>query len=278
MFIPPNENLLWAVHRIAATFSDPLMNIRTSVGTGFWLRSLSDKNVFITNKHVLDPTIIFGEETEYKLNKIELELRLWKNNKPEPLTKFFEVKNLVCIHTSDSADCALLISPKLHNFKESEFPIASIIKQKDLALENDFQENKIKLMEPAIFIGYPGKKGLNWWDEKWKLPVARQCTLASWPAISFVNQQIKSADALLVSGLSFSGSSGSPVFVYNRGMQPGGDLNDPNWRPAQLIGIMSGHFEEDDGDIPQMFFHTGLSYLTRSTAIFEILKSAEAMN
>lgn len=140
-------------------------------------------------------------------------------------------------------------------------------------MTEEFNRNQIKIMEPAIFIGFPGTNGRHWWDESWKLPVIRQCTLASWPAIPFTNSQIQTTDVLLVSGLSFSGSSGSPVFVMNRGLYPGGDIQDSGWRPARLIGVMSGHFWEDT-QTPAMFAHSGLSYLTRSTSIIEILQSA----
>lgn len=273
MFTPPNENLLWAVHRFRSTFVDSVGNSRTGCGTGFWLLANNDKNIFITNKHNVDASLLFGISTNFTLLKTEIELRHWTNGAPQQTTTFFIVSNLDCIVKSNTADCALLISPQLDTHNKTEYPIASITKYKDLANLDEFQRNDIKLMETAMFIGFPGTKGQGWCDETWKLPIARSCTLASWPAVPFTNQQIKSSDVLLVSGLSFSGSSGSPVFVYSRGISPGGDIKDKNWRPVRLIGIMSGHFW-DDFEEPQMFTHSGLSYLTRSTTIIEILTSA----
>jgi hypothetical protein len=274
MFTSPNENITWTIHRIRTNFIDDLGNFRSGVGTGFWLLSQNDKNIFVTNKHNLDASMLFGTNTEYSLNKIEIELRQWKNGMPQKTSTFFEVINFESVYKSESADCAILFEPLLESHNSAEFLIGSIIKYKDLVQESDFQIGQIKIMESAIFIGYPGKNGINWWDEQWKLPVARQCTLASWPGIPFTNLSIKSTDVLLVSGLSFSGSSGSPVFVYNRGVPPGGDIVDGNWRSSKLVGIMAGHFWEEC-DVPQMFVHSGLSYLTRSTAIIEIIKRAQ---
>lgn len=48
---------------------------------------------------------------------------------------------------------------------------------------------------------------------------------------------------------------------------------DPTWRPARLVGVMSGHFLEDK-EVPAMFAHTGLSYLTRSISLIELFKEA----
>jgi hypothetical protein len=37
---------------------------------------------------------------------------------------------------------------------------------------------------------------------------------------------------------------------------------------------MSGHFWENPDDPPEMFRHSGLSYLTKSTAILELIATA----
>jgi hypothetical protein len=131
-------------------------------------------------------------------------------------------------------------------------------------------------METAFFIGYAGKPNLPFWDEYWQLAVARQCTIASHPALHFKNRSINRTHILLVSRMSFSGSSGSPVYVPPVGIAPGGGLLDPNYRGAKLIGAMSGHFREP-GATPDIFEHTGLSYLTRSSAILDLLGSAGAL-
>jgi hypothetical protein len=99
-------------------------------------------------------------------------------------------------------------------------------------------------------------------------------TLASIPAVEFRNDAVKTTEVMLVSGLSFSGSSGSPVLNQRKGIPPGGDINDPSYVPSKIIGIMSGHFWENPDDAPEMFRHSGLSYLTKSTAILALIADA----
>ncbi|MFZ6772888.1 hypothetical protein ACO0LB_09225 [Undibacterium sp. SXout7W] len=271
MYSPPNENLIWTVHRLKTTFIDSIGNQRT--GTGFWVSDLKGGRHFVTNKHNVDPTLKFGSETQLKLHSAEIELRRIESGVPLPETFFFKVSNLDSLVISKTADCAVLLAPHLHDHDPTTFQIADITKFKDIATIEEFEEGSIKVMESAVFIGYPGSKGKYWSDNFLGLPIARQCSIASWPRISFVHEDIPTTDAMLVSGLSFSGSSGSPVFVLNRGIRPGGDINDPTWRPARLVGVMSGHFFENK-EVPAMFAHTGLSYLTRSTSLIELFKDA----
>lgn len=273
MYTPPNENLFWSVHRVRSTFVDSIGNDLTGVGTGFWLSGANGQRNFITNKHNVDLSLKFGSAAGWTLTKFEIELRRWGDRGPTATTAFFTVADLGCVTTSPVADCAVFVAPAFLDHSVLDFPIADLTKFGDVATREEFQAGRINVMEPAVFIGFPGAKGRQWWDEAWKLPIARECIIASWPGIGFSNSQIKSEDVLLVSGLSFSGSSGSPVFVQNRGLRPGGAIQDSGWRPARLIGIMSGHFWEE-GETPPMFAHSGLSYLTRSTSIIDTLRAA----
>ena len=233
----------------------------------------NDGQHFVTNKHNVDPTLKFGPETQLKLHSAEIELRKFESGVPSPETNFFKVSNLNCLLVSKTADCAVLLAPDLHGHEPTTFPILDITKFKDIATAEEFEGNIVKVMESAVFIGYPGAKGKYWSDKSWGLPIARQCSIASWPGIAFTHEDIPTTDAMLVSGLSFSGSSGSPVIVLSTGIRPGGDIVDPTWRPARLVGVMSGHFFEDK-EVPAMFAHTGLSYLTRSTSLIERFKEA----
>ena len=273
MYSPPNENLIWSVHRFRTTFIDPIGNARVGTGTGFWVSDMNGGRHFVTNKHNVDARLKFGSETQLKLHTAEIELRRIESGVPLPDKNFFNVSNLECLVISKTSDCAVLIDPNLHEHDPTKFIITDITKFKDLATSQEFESYNIKVMESAVFIGYPGAQGKYWSDESFGLPIARQCSIASWPGISFTHQDIPTTDTMLVSGLSFSGSSGSPVFALSRGIRPGGDISDPTWRPARLIGVMSGHFLESEG-IPAMFAHTGLSYLTRSTSVIKLFEEA----
>jgi hypothetical protein len=269
VFTPPNENLIWAVHRFRSSFRDDLGNTRVGVGTGFWISDLRGGRHFVTNKHNVDAALMIGEST-FKLECAEIELRKFQPDAALPERRYFQVQNLGCLRSSAAADCAVFTAPTLVAHSP-EYPVPDLTKFKDIATEADFAQNVVKVMEPAIFIGFPGAKGHSWSDSTWGLPIARECSVASWPGIAFTHPDIPTQDTVLLSGLSFSGSSGSPVFVQNRGIRPGGDIEDSSWRPAKLVGIMSGHFRENVPEAP-MFAHTGLSYLTRSTSIIQLFQ------
>jgi hypothetical protein len=235
---------------------------------------VAEHSIFVTNRHNVDPSLKFPDEEDLELLSLEMELRQWKDAKETPQTKFFPVElSTSGLRYSHSADCAILVDPSMEGRDLSAYPNASIIKSKDLVTPQAFDAGLVDPMEPAVFLGFPGSGGRQWWDDVWNMPVARQCLLASVPRIPFTNQYVRTKDTILVSGLSFSGASGSPVFLPPRGLAPGGDIHDPNWRPVLLVGLMTGHFWEPDAT-PEMFKHTGLSYMTRSSSIWDLLRAA----
>ena len=134
----------------------------------------------------------------------------------------------------------------------------------------DYLQKLVQPMYIASFIGYPGLKGKQWWDQQWQIGVARVINIASNPGIPFTNESIKTSNVALASGLSFSRSSGSPVILHQKGFKVAPPMQATGFFEPKLIGIMSGHWwgQEDADDI---FFHSGLSYFTRSTSILDLL-------
>lgn len=269
-----NSELFTAVSQLRACFEDGLNTPKNIIGTGFWLK-FNDKNVFVTNKHNLDPTLKLGNHTPYKLKKIEIQLRktndvkLILDNPPEP--HFFEVDTFdksLQFHTD--ADVALLIDPIFDSAIGFSFNWFSFA---DLATEQ-FLSDSVFAMDIASFIGYPGTtikdKQRKLWDMKWHLPVARVCNIASWPKVSFQNPGIMTSDVCLVSGLSFLGSSGSPIILHEKGIRTSGGLSGGNYVAPKILGIMSGHWWNEESH-EDFFFHSGISYFTRSTSILELL-------
>lgn len=166
-----------------------------------------------------------------------------------------------------TADVAVITAPSFDaaGFGYNFFSISEIA-------TNDFLHNLVLPMDVASFIGYPGRKGNPWWDELWQMSIARSVNIASVPAIPFSNTEIRTSDVSLVSGLSFSGSSGSPIMSHEKGIRVGNGLIGGTYAEPKLIGIMSGHWWGQESSAG-MFFHSGLSYFTRSTAILELLNA-----
>lgn len=261
-----NRHIGYSVARIRCTFSSasgPALALR---GTGFWV-GRRERRAFVTNRHNLDPGPPGEEVSALRLSDVEIDLRHIVENVAYPETRFFSVSNLASsIRLHPNADCAVLVDPEFGC--SAEFKDQVPVSLSEIA-DREFLRDKVQVMDFASFIGFPGSDEAPWWDEQANLPIARMASIASTPERSFVNQGILTDDVVLVSGFSFSGSSGSPVFSHRKGLRATPPLV-ADFVPAKLIGIMSGHRVEV-GTLPDMLEHTGLSYFTRSTSILELL-------
>lgn len=255
------DDVVWVVNRVETTFGNPatpaLAHIK-KIGTGFWLRNRQGARAFILNKHSIDPLLAFQHPGERSLVQLRIELRQLIIRDDGSLTaydptKFFRVANLsrsLVVH--DTADCAALIAP---SFVDPAAEFQSIELRLSSLADADCLSHHAKLMDLASFIGYPGDPPL--WDERSTTPIARLCSLASLPGQAFTNARITTSDSALVSGLSFGGSSGSPLWHHStRGQEP------------KVLGIMSGHANVGDGPA---IHHSGLSWYTRATSIRHLL-------
>jgi len=276
------RELLFGVTRIQTTFVEALNPPRVGVGTGFWLRLVSGVTCFVTNKHNVDPSIKFPGST-LRLETIGIELRRNTGTEREPAyepeTRYFEVDDGSKIYVTPNTDCALLV-PK---FKEpiDGYSIVAPFEEPDLA-DVDFFEKVLMPAQEVYFIGFAGKASdsslgkpeSHWWDTKYNLPIVRSAVIASMPFLNFNNAAIKTEDVILVSGMSFGGSSGSPVISREVGFRAKPPVICERYAPERILGIMSGHWWAES-DYPEVFKHSGLSYLTRSTSILHLIHSHE---
>jgi hypothetical protein len=263
-----NQSIVLDVVRLRTSFKDDVGNSKVVSGSGFWMKHKQGR-IFVTNKHNVDPSLKLGSETPYGLEQLAIELRLFDQNVPKAATQYFSVD---LIHSppalSDSADVAIFFDPSFLTPCDSYRP-GNVLSSLDLA-DAAFFVNSVALMDTASFIGFAGNSVSRWWDSKWNLGVARTVNIASVPGIPFTHEDIRTSDTILVAGLSFSGSSGSIVVLHEKSIKPGLGLDNPNYVPAKVIGIMSGHWWDADQN-PGMFHHSGLSYFTRSTSILSLL-------
>ena len=102
--------------------------------------------------------------------------------------------------------------------------------------------------------------------------------LASDPAYPFVSAKIKRADVHLLEAFSFAGSSGSPVFANAKGIQLGPGLSGGSFRPARIIGMMTGHLLNEYSDAGAPYnTHTGLSFCHRSDLLLSMVRGSESL-
>jgi hypothetical protein len=282
--LPPE--LPWAVSMIRTEFADEIGNKKPLSGTGFWVRTEDEHTIFATNRHNVDASLAFRHDKDLskcKLARTEVHVRRGgvKNLAYEP-GRFFEVLDPWWI-LDEAADVAILIDPVLvtgggfdDQYRVITIPIAYIA-------DGAWINTRLQMMDECYFIGYPsierGGKVTFLYDVRANFPIARQAIIASGPF--YTHEDIKVAGPILVSGLSFHGSSGSPVLTPSLGIPPGSVMArdsataalvpvEAEHRGERIIGIMTGAFYTDQ----HQFTHAGLSYFTRAGYILNLIKRA----
>jgi hypothetical protein len=187
----------------------------------------------------------------------------------------------------DAADAAVLIDPSF-DFRPEDGYHAVAVKE-DFLADKAWTNGNVQMMDECFFIGYPGVTNdagetVVLYNEWTRFPIARQAIVASDPF--YMHKDIKTPGTMLVSGLSFHGSSGSPVIVPFLGLPPGGvSLSSfaegrtqfapvvGALREARIIGIMSGAFVANRKPI----IISGLSYFTHAAYILKMIERARGL-
>lgn len=173
-------------------------------GTGFIysIFETDDTSIpfLVTNYHVLEHA-----------EKGFFELHLAEKDKPtDKSMKIHFDKTIVNNKLGDLDLVALPIAATFNElFSKNIIPFYRTVSME--MIPNDEQINELAAIENIIFIGYPN--GL--YDEINKMSIVRQGITATpiW-------NNFKGEEVFLVDAGVFPGSSGSPVFIYNRGTYP----------------------------------------------------------
>ncbi len=272
-----SKEICFSISRLQTEFVDSLGHNLKGLATGVWVLTEKGNRIFVTNKHNLDVNMIYGLEEKYKLSSLELELRKKEEKKFISETKFFPI-NLAKskIIYGDTIDLALIINPKYVDYINS-FDVNCL----DFSAwipDEDFFVKRCRLASDVSFVGYP----INLFDSKWKLPIARHAVIASVSEIDFSHEEIESKGIILVSGLSFGGGSGSPVFSSLRGLRincDNGFVESDDYCPQKLLGVMTGHLQLQPETEKYMtkkekafILHSGLSYFTNILSLIKLIK------
>lgn len=140
-------------------------------------------------------------------------------------------------HPDPDIDVAIMpLSPLVDSLKKSGFnPYYKSIGNELTASAKLISE--LDALEEVIFIGYPN--GI--WDSKHFLPVMRKGTTATPIAIDFQGKR-----QFLVDASVFPGSSGSPVFLYNKGMYSDRKGNTTMGTRLSFLGVIASVFFRQD--------------------------------
>jgi hypothetical protein len=264
------KNIFLTINRINSTFHDDDGVVKTGSGTGFFIRH-NDIIYFITNRHNVVHINPKKPRAKYTLDGIKIWLRTDGSYSIDSSTQEYEIDlKTTKIIKHETADLALFchIGLKGNANLARTNPIVS-----DCLADLDFFNTKLQPIARCVFIGYPLISEYPIWDEERDLPIARGAELSSLPCYDFMHKGVSSSHARLVSGLSFGGSSGSPILNLGTEISAGEGVVLHNAVEPKLIGIMAGHWW-DDNSLPDFIRkHTGLSYFVSSMAIWELLES-----
>jgi hypothetical protein len=242
--------LLSAVQKLKSVFANGFDKPKSGNGTGFWLTTKKGNGVFVTNRHNVDPAV-HGFDDSYKFESISISLRAYSRSANLPCgnvnTVTLTPSDMLLYLSSDNSDVAL-IKPK-----SSLAPTDTDLRIVSLHESQLFYQRKPEILDHVYFVGFPGKLRA---AATYDLPIARSCTIASFPEVDYSNEDksIRTTQTCLVEGFSFGGSSGSVV------------IREANGTP-EIMGIMTGHFWENTWGTS----HAGLSYLTRASAISALI-------
>lgn len=175
----------------------------TSTGTGFYFSFKIDSltiPVIVTNYHVIKKT-----------DKCELKFTELISNKPQYGSQINET-----INDSDkkwikhpNVDLAILpINPIIEDIKKSKNKVPFTVYFTENDLPNSELIETITAIEEVLMVGYP--KGL--WDKTNNLPIVRKGTTATPFYIDYEGNKQFLLDIPI-----YSGSSGSPVILFNQG-------------------------------------------------------------
>ena len=219
--------LFSAVQKITTCFCNDRGDRKCGTGTGFWLATSQEHVHFVTNRHNIDPTMHRAELRAYRFCSASISLRAFslKDSLPcrDVMTLELSADGIKIFYPKDGGDVVLLRGEKLWIPADPNQALVGIP-------GNSLSYHRSpEILDKLFFVGFPGKQRD---AAAYDLPIIRSCVIASLPGIDYSEEErtIGSANTCLVEGLSFGGSSGSPVFKDFEGT-------------LELFGIMSGHFK-----------------------------------
>ena len=198
------EKLMYVTVRIVGLNA---AGVPIKFGTGFFYnQKFDDTNILpllITNKHVVDG--VAGVELVFHNKNLDAE----RPTGNIPVRLDFNLGVGWINHPNSAVDlCAFVIGGVLNSLSPPPF-LSALDKS---LVPDSAQLEALDAVEDIIMVGYPN--GL--WDETNNFPLIRKGITATHPAVPYYLKATPSVPLTVVDIASFGGSSGSPVFIYNR--------------------------------------------------------------
>lgn len=261
---PISRHLLEVTNQIDVWFDNGVKTI-TSSGSGFWVANEDGVTMFITNRHVIDKAY---EKEEYARDGYRLSRLSVSSHSTDPRNRgvVVDLKSDdndidIRVHTSYGVDVAILIPRS----SDCRTPPNSIPAYRALADRLFFED--LPWGTQVSFASFQV-----WRDSNTLKPILRTGIVSSDPRDDYSSEMVDRKGALLLEAFSFSGGSGSPIFV-NSGVLGASNYNNP----VQVIGIMCGHIWNNKDTSVGHRTHVGLSYCHKSTVLLEMLDQLDSL-
>ena len=233
-------SILEKIIQTTAVIECSVSNGKKAVGTGFFFSVLFNKDgnkqgiypYLVTNKHV----IINAKDGLFKV-KISDGTAKGRVNSIN-----FKPSDWI-FHPDESVDVAIMnIAGALNHYSKEKTPVIFNSISAEIIPTPSQIESQLDAIEDIIFIGYPS--GI--YDEDQLIPIARKGITAT-P----ISKNFRNKPQFLIDASVFPGSSGSPVFIINKGMyaaKEGGVMLGGS--RVLFLGILSkAHYRKADGDL-----------------------------
>lgn len=254
-----NKQVLYSAVKIEASFENSeLQKSKTVTGTAFFCK-IKDALLLVTNRHVLELSYRNSRYSGFHLTALTITGRLSGDDLTQ-ISVMLPVE--VIFHADERNDVAAIRCEGLRFRSASAVKVDYFIPEGLVATFEDFQSD-IEVCDFVAFPGYP-----QWHDQVEVRPILRVGTIASDPSKNYHYGQGDSAlggDCVAYEAFSYGGSSGSPVFALQKGIQPGVGIELKAYRSAKFIGINGGHLPSSD------LAHSGVSYFYRSSLLFDMV-------
>ncbi|OTO24921.1 serine protease [Enterococcus sp. 3C7_DIV0644] len=200
-----------------------------SVGTGFYYKMREDENgnfkpVIVTNRHMFE-----GAE--------RLNIHMRCKSESGIVTCEFPIESLkgsVVFHPNPDIDLAVLPIPGLFKIAQNEMgisPLVTFVSEADIPTDSEIKQ--LSSIEDVIAVGYPN--GL--WDQVNIRPLVRRGITATDYKLDYEGKPIFVIDCQI-----YPGSSGSPIFLYDKGTQFHGNDIVLGGLKVKFLGVNSSVF------------------------------------
>ena len=265
MYHPIPRIWLLATNKIEVAFRNA-HDHKTGHGSGFWVHN-GEVLVFATNRHVID---IEYRDPKYKGHGYVLSsMQILSFDSSGRSGRQQVGRAIIVTHEDPNIDIALLQILEVSNPDGISVVPANI----EVIADTGFLQTELEWGAQVSFSSFQP-----WRDTHSERPILRTGILSSDPAYPFVSTKTKRDRVHLLEAFSFAGSSGSPVIANAKGIETGPELTGGGFRPARIIGMMTGHLpnEESETGVPYRT-HTGLSFCHRSDLLLAMVNGDEPL-